>query len=150
MKKLHLKKKKINYEIVLSFFFSSQGVYWYFNESLVDYGKEKILYFLTPFFMVYFIYSLYSYFKGANDIFLTSDAVCFDDKRIPLDELKYLGFYFIYSYKHRNWIRKVRFDIKYKDGTLVNFSGCYNSNLEYEKMLEQWGEYGNIIFNESE
>ncbi|OHU89045.1 MULTISPECIES: hypothetical protein [Pseudoalteromonas] len=150
MKKLHLKKKKVNYEIVLSFFFSCQGVYWYFNENLVDYGKEKVLYFLTPFFIIYFIYSLYSYFKVVKGIFLTDKYVCFDGERISLDELESLSFHFFYSCKNRNWIRKVRVDVKRKGQADFRFSGHYSVNLKYENILEQWGEYGNIIFNESE
>ncbi|MCF6436008.1 hypothetical protein [Pseudoalteromonas sp. MMG022] len=135
---LKLKKKLINYEVIISLYFTLHGVFLHFNQEYIDESKIKILYFLTPIFFVVFLYVLFSFFRMYKNVTVCESYLSLDDRKIDMNELCYVNVHIIYAFESLNWARKVEVYYKYNDGETFFFSGIFSLNARYERLIDMF------------
>ncbi|MBQ4862273.1 hypothetical protein J8L98_11295 [Pseudoalteromonas sp. MMG013] len=146
---LKLKKKLLNHEVVVSLCFSIYGVFLHFNPEFINESKIRILYFLTPVFFVYFIFSLVFSFKSYSHVVLDKDYLSLDDEEIKMKELEFVNVYIFYSFESMGWVRKVKVFYKYVDGRYCDFSGFYKLNMDYKELLDFYSDNKKVIIEKN-
>ncbi|OHU89044.1 MULTISPECIES: hypothetical protein [Pseudoalteromonas] len=146
---LKLKKKLINYEVIISLYFTLHGVFLYYNPEYIDESKIKILYFLTPMFFVVFLYVSFSFFRMYKNVTLCESYLSLDDRKIDMNELIYVNVHIIYAFESFNWARKVEVYYKYNDGEMFFFSGVFSLNARYETLIDMFKGNGKIIIDKN-
>ncbi|WP_105167503.1 hypothetical protein [Pseudoalteromonas sp. T1lg23B] len=135
---LKLKKKLINYEVIISLYFTLHGVFLHFNQEYIDESKIKILYFLTPMFFVVFLYVSFSFFRMYKNVTLCESYLSLDGRKIDMNELSCVNVHIIYAFKSLNWVRKVEIYYKYNNGEAFFFSGIFSLNARYETLVDMY------------
>ncbi|AXQ99165.1 hypothetical protein D0N37_16490 [Pseudoalteromonas piscicida] len=146
---LKMRKNLLNLEVASSLYFTLYGIFLHFNPESIDHSKIEILYFLTPLFFAYFIYSLTRSFKSYKTVSLSHDHLSLDENTIDMSEIEFVKIDIIYAFESIGWIRKVEVYYKYIDGKYCYFSGFYKLNLNYKELTNLYKENHKITIEKS-